>query len=261
MESDVEKTEGRLAKYLDSLVRGAEVSRCVRVNLRLKQKHTERVRALTRVLSIRLALDDRLTVLAECAALLHDVGRFPQLLQYGAYRDEISVDHGALGSRIIDEAGLLDDLPEEDARALATAVRHHNKLALPSSLCQKTCTISAVLRDADKIDIIRIAVEYHKAGGIGPTALWFSDVSFKPRCCQQVLAALLEGRAVPIGLIATVYDEFLLHLSWIDSLHYAVAVEHLVKTGHVEYMLRSLPDKSVASRVTEYIMGRISHRT
>jgi len=103
-------------------------------------------------------------------------------------------------------------------------------------------------------------MEFHAAEQEGRTTGWFSELSFSPRCDPSLVAALLEGREIPIEDLSTVYDEFLLYLSWVNSMHFNNSVQYLAQTGYVAYMIETLPDRSFASCVSEYIIRRIRCR-
>ena len=70
-------------------------------NILLKEEHTHRVCDNTRRIAAGLSLDADDAALAEAIALFHDVGRFPQYRQYRTFQDSISVNHAALGARVL----------------------------------------------------------------------------------------------------------------------------------------------------------------
>ena len=232
----------------------------VESNLRMKYSHTLEVHALVQRLAAELHLDDQTTFLIRAAALLHDIGRFLQIIESQTYEDVKSVNHADLGVRIIQENGVLDHLGIEFSEAIKTAVRHHDKLALPPELVGKTKTITEVLRDADKIDIIRIAIEFHSSEIKGRKTGWYTEMSFSPTYNCIAAEALLAGKVVPLTEVATVYDEFLLYLSWVNDLHFDVSVRHLVYLGRLEHMVNSLPDDTLRNHVTKYISRKITER-
>ena len=102
--------------------------------------------------------------------LLHDIGRFEQLTQYGTFKDADSVDHAELGADILFKDGMIESFPTAffsmvsqngvDERLIAeTAIRLHNKLELPGDLDETTALYCKILRDADKVDIFRVLTE------------------------------------------------------------------------------------------------------
>ncbi len=69
----------------------------------LKRDHTRRVCEEILALGRQLELPRTDFLLAEAAALLHDVGRFRQLKKYGTFVDQHSVNHARLGLMVIRE--------------------------------------------------------------------------------------------------------------------------------------------------------------
>lgn len=232
----------------------------VEANLRMKYSHILAVHTLARMLAAELRLDNQTTFQVRAAALLHDIGRFPQIIESQTYEDAKSINHADLGVKIIQENRLLNHFGTDVAQAIEIAVRHHNKLALPSEIVGKYRAIAETLRDADKIDITRIAIKFHAAELKGKKTEWYTEMLFSPTCNRIAVEALLAGKAVPIAEIATVYDEFLLYLSWVNDFHFDVSVRHLVKLKRIEYMVNSLPGDTLRARVAEYINKRLVER-
>ena len=155
---------------------------------------------------------------------------------------------------------LITNFGIEVSEAIKTAVRHHNMLALPVEIVGKARTITKVLRDADKIDIIRIAIEFHSSELEGCKTGWYTEMSFSLTCNRIAAETLLAGKVVPLTEIATIYDEFLLYLSWVNNFHFDVSVRHLVHLGYLEYMVNSLPDDTLRNHVAKYISRKVAER-
>ena len=253
-----------IKRFLHAHLRQSIVLACnqcgVVSNLRMKHAHALAVHELVRELSSGLRLDDRTTFLVRAAALLHDIGRFPQITEHQTYADVKSSDHAHLGVKILQEKKVISHFGNDASEVIEAAVRHHNKLTLTPELSGQARTVAEVLRDADKIDIIRIAIEFHASEVKGLKTGWFTEMSFSPTCNRVAATALLAGRTVPIAELGTVYDEFLLYLSWVDTLHFSISVQHLANAGHLEYMIRALPERTLRACVAEYISKRIEAR-
>lgn len=99
--------------------------------------------------------------LAWLSGILHDVGRFEQLRRYNTFIDAQSVSHAALSvSVLFDEGRIRDYLDDTNADTLLrAAVEWHSAFRLPDSLDERTQRFCQILRDADKIDILRVNVE------------------------------------------------------------------------------------------------------
>ncbi len=134
------------------------------VKIRLKVDHTYRVAELCDRIARSQTDDAKDLDLAWLLGMLHDIGRFEQIRRYGTFSDTNSVDHAELGADILFVENLfqdffdIHDLPKE-LPLVETAIRLHNKYRLPNDLDARTKMFCQVLRDADKIDILRVCVD------------------------------------------------------------------------------------------------------
>ena len=127
----------------------------------LKISHTYRVAALCERIARSLSLEEPEVDLAWLCGLLHDIGRFEQLRRYGTFNDAESIDHAACSVEVLFGEGHIRDYldePDEDA-VLETAIRWHSAYRIPEGLSARTQQFCHILRDADKIDILRVNVE------------------------------------------------------------------------------------------------------
>lgn len=143
------------------------------VSVRLKIAHTYRVADISERIAknIFTGKNNSYVDFAWLIGLLHDIGRFEQVIKYGTFKDALSVDHAELGADILFHNGLFDTfvLREEAGLTLKefqrmktvteTAVRLHNKLKLPEDMNPQAKTYAKILRDADKVDIFRVLTE------------------------------------------------------------------------------------------------------
>ena len=131
----------------------------------LKIEHTWRVADLAEKIARSLpeGASREYVDLAWLLGLLHDVGRFEQVRRYGTFNDAASTSHAALGARVLfdglDGAAptIRDYVAAPDADGLIrTAVALHSSWRLPKDLDARTRRLCELLRDADKIDILKV---------------------------------------------------------------------------------------------------------
>ena len=136
--------------------------------IKLKIDHTYRVAALCDRIAASLSLSRADIDLAWLCGLLHDVGRFEQLRQYGTFNDAQSIDHAAMSARVLFEEGHIRDYLADDREdeLLRTAVAWHSAYRLPGELDDRTRQFCQILRDADKVDILRVNVESAHGGDL-----------------------------------------------------------------------------------------------
>mgnify|MGYP000735008891 CR=1 FL=1 len=116
-------------------------------------QHSLEVSALCGMMAAELGMDIKK---AKRAGLLHDIGRFEQLRQWGTFSDADSCSHAALGIQVLkDEMGSFTGDPEW-AHIIERAVALHSDFRLPSGLSARERLFCTITRDADKVDIMRV---------------------------------------------------------------------------------------------------------
>lgn len=103
--------------------------------------------------------------LAWLCGLLHDMGRFEQLRRWDTFKDTESTSHAALGVEVLFGKNPADapagtgirafvDDPAED-ELIRASIAYHSDFRLPKGLDGRTARFCRVVRDGDKIDIMR----------------------------------------------------------------------------------------------------------
>lgn len=183
------------------------------------------------------------------AALYHDLARFPQYRQFRTFSDPRSFNHGHRASREIRGLDLLRDETPAVARAVRAAVAVHNRFSLPEGLPAGIRAVAEALRDADKLDILRIMHEALRPGvAVDPVILLHVEDS--PRISPRILEALAARRTASYSDLATNTDFRLLLCCWFYDLRYA-ASRHLAATSGIYRELAALlPD---APELTDFL--------
>lgn len=127
--------------------------------VKLKITHTYRVAALCERIAVSLALPEQDVDLAWLCGLLHDIGRFEQLRRYGTFNDALSIDHALCSVQVLYEEGHIAEFADDAPPELRVAIREHSAYRLPEGLDDRTRLFCQLLRDADKVDILRVNVE------------------------------------------------------------------------------------------------------
>lgn len=130
--------------------------------IHLKIEHTYRVAGLCERIARSAGLDAGEVDAAWLCGLLHDIGRFEQVRRYGTFNDGESVSHAVLGVDVLFGEGRVRDYVDADAGLdglLRTAVGAHSDYRLPTGLDARTRALCDVLRDADKVDILKAFCE------------------------------------------------------------------------------------------------------
>ncbi|MBR1635260.1 MAG: HD domain-containing protein [Lachnospiraceae bacterium] len=216
------------------------------IKIKLKIDHTYRVAEIAGQIGVSVGADPDFAWLL---GLLHDIGRFEQLTQYGTFKDAESVDHAELGADILFHDGLIGDFPEEffvipgadggesERRKMAeTAIRLHNKLTLSEGLDADTLLYCKVLRDADKTDIMRVLTEppYDERNG---RIIKCSGDGTEPPAREDVMRCVHEHRCVPKTFERTDFESLISQCCMCFELEYPVSRKIVRKQGYLDILM------------------------
>jgi len=248
----------QVAVWFDSFVAGfATTDLEAQRNYDLKIEHTCRVRAIMERLAASLDLSEDERSLAAIIAICHDVGRFPQYRQYGTFNDAVSVNHAALAVKTLKDEGVLDAFDAESRNLILQAVALHNVFILPGNLDPYVCRFAMLIRDADKVDIWRVLIEYCSASSSERASAVVWELPDTGLCSDSAINEVIAGRMINRSLLATVDDFKLLQLSWAYDLNFKESFKLLSECGYIETLAALLPDqpgcKEAVSAVRKYI--------
>ena len=231
-------------------------------NISLKENHTFNVCKNILEIGKDLALDGNGMMLAETVALFHDIGRFPQYAKYRTFNDSISVNHGLLGAKTLIEEKTLKKLPDKEQNLIIKAVRFHNAFSIPKKAAEEIVFILKLIRDADKLDIWRVFIEYYESSKEErPSAVGLSlpDIS---DCSREILLSLRKGETASLSKVKTLNDFKLMQLTWIYDLNFKTSVRLFSERGYIGKITSQLPQneeiKNISSYIEEYIRRRLT---
>ena len=206
----------------------------------LKIEHTRRTMALVRGIAEAECLDVNLA----CAcALLHDLGRFPQLLQYRTFVDAKSVNHASLSCEVLAEQQVLRGLDTSLILIIRDSILHHNARVLPESLDPRVLPYARVLRDADKLDILFIHLSGHEAG-LPPERIPGHQLPDSGRISPAVFEAVRLGRPLARSELTSLDDAKLLLAGWLHDLNTRRACQVFQEERYLERKRSGPNDRS-----------------
>lgn len=219
--------------------------------VRLKIEHTYRVSKLCESIANSLKLSGKDVDLAWLLGILHDVGRFEQLKNYGTFIDAQSIDHAMYGAEILFKQGKIRDYIEDNAEdeLIKTAVAYHSAYRLPEGLDERTKLFCQILRDGDKIDILKVNVEF-------PLEEIYNVTTEELRTCrvsEPVMEAFREGHAVLRSLKKTPADNVVGHISLIYELVYPKSLELVIEQGYINQLMDFKSDNQETEKQFEQI--------
>ncbi len=211
-------------------------------NYRLKEEHTHRVCDNVLRISHNENIPSEMTEIAWLSGLFHDLGRFPQYRQYRTFKDSVSVNHGLLSAQIIDDSDIVNDLTDTQKQVLCDALRFHNAYQIPPEIgsadglfCLK------VLRDADKLDIWKVFIDYYANGKSERPSAMGLGLPDGPTYTKALVNEILQGKILKLSDIKTLNDFKLLQLSWLFDLNFRESFRIFFERGYLQVMRDSLP--------------------
>lgn len=203
----------------------------------LKIAHTYRVAELCDEIARAEGLD---ADLAWICGLLHDIGRFEQVRRFDTFNDAASVRHAQLSAEILfdtqDPRGLqirryVPDPSHDDL--IRTAIATHSDYQLPTNMDSETRAYCDLLRDADKIDIIRVncLCPIEDIYGVSVDAMDRSKLS------PAVVQTFFEHRTIPRNIRAFPADILVSHICFAWELVYPSSRRIILEQGYLKQML------------------------
>lgn len=218
-----------------------------RRNYDLKREHTLRVVSIMDRLSGAERLGEGDPLILRTVALCHDVGRFPQYARYRTFNDDASCNHAAMAVSVLRHEGALSFLPPEEESLILQGVAFHNRFEIPPSLPHRVADIVRFIRDADKLDIWRVMIEYFTAPACRRASAVVWELPDTGRCSPEVIGEVAGGRVVNRKLLRTVDDFKLLQLSWVYDLSFPSSYRLLKEFGYVESLSELLSHDPAAA--------------
>ncbi len=235
--ADLFRLQRRFAHYGERFIReAADAGPYI-----LKRDHTRRVCEEIVDLGRELGLPEADLLLAEAAALLHDIGRFQQFQAYGTFIDRHSVDHAQLGLEVIREQRLLADYHPVEKNCLEQAVACHNLARIPPDHSGLELLLIKLLRDADKLDIWRVCLQSYQGAADGIHAAVRLGLPDTGGVSSEVVQAVSRHCPVDSGEVKCLNDLKLLQASWVFDLNFFETRAKVKKRGVVPAIFATLP--------------------
>lgn len=212
--------------------------------IKLKIDHTFRVAELCKEIAESLKLSREEIDLAWFIGMMHDVGRFEQVRRFNTFSDADSIDHAQFGAdllfnedRLIDsylekpveEALSTDIINDEAIEILELAIRNHSAYRVQEGLTDKQLIFCNIIRDADKIDILRVNTEFPMEEVYNVTTKELKEAAIT----KEVLEAFYEEHAVLRSLKKSAIDHAVGHISLSYELVFPKSYEILKRQGWI----------------------------
>jgi HD-GYP domain-containing protein (c-di-GMP phosphodiesterase class II) len=210
-------------------------------NFTIKKEHTLRVADNVKQLSSTLNLTSEEEQAGMLAAIFHDIGRFRQIVEFNTLNDLASMDHAELAIEIMKEKQFLSFLNDEMKDLIMNTIRFHNKYELPRSLNTKELFQAQLLRDADKLDILKVLAEYYSSKNQNANHMLTWELPKSSVVSQGVAREILAGKQVSKKEVKNETDVKIMQLSWIYDINFKPTIELILRRRFLENIYNSLP--------------------
>ncbi|MBN2138124.1 MAG: HD domain-containing protein [Sedimentisphaerales bacterium] len=233
----------------------------VNANIKLKDIHSRCVCGEMVRLAKSLGLTENQRRTAYALGLLHDIGRFRQFREYRTYSDFKSVNHCLLGVEVLRGEGILDEADSAERGIIERAIEYHGLRELPGGLDEQTMLFARMIRDADKIDVYRVFLDYHRLYTEDPNQFMLEiELPDEPRFTGEVLEAVLNEQLVAYAKLKTLNDFKATLLGWVYDINFPASLERIMERGRLRTILGLLPRGEETALIERKVFGYVDSR-
>lgn len=250
MKTDRTGAQNAFQKYVTDYNTGEE-------KVRLKIEHTYRVCGLCESIAKDLNLSEQDIDLAWLIGLLHDIGRFEQLKRFGTFSDADSIDHAAYGADILFKQGKIRDYLDDsfEDELIRIAIHSHSAYRLPDYLDERTRLFCNIIRDADKIDILKVNVDFPLEEIYNVTAKELRNSTVT----AEVMQSFDEEHAVLRSLKKTAVDNVVGHISLVYELVFPISLQIAVRQGYLNKLMNFKSDNPETEKQFTHIREKMQN--
>lgn len=226
----------------------------------LKISHTYRVAELSDKIAREIGLTGEDVELAWVIGMLHDIARFEQVRIYGSFNDAETVDHANFGVKLLFEDRLIDRFNIDPSwhEIIDIAIKNHNKYRIQEGLSDRELTFCKIIRDADKIDILRVNYDTPMEEIYNTS----KEILVNDSISNAVFNAFFENSAVNHAIKETTVDRLVGHISLCFELEYEISRKVVLEQGYLQKLLafesNNEETKERLLEIKEYILNYLS---
>ena len=225
-----------------------------------KRSHSYRVAELSLALSDELGWTDDDRSIAGTIGLIHDCGRFPQVVAHESYIDVHTFDHGEEGCRVIIGENILNGYGDADRTAILDAVRYHNNHNIPDGLPERSIPFVRLIRDADKVDIFKSLLKIFRSKAGNNRDEYIMRKKQDSRLSSEAIQDIRNGETVSHHHIETESDMVLMLMSWVYDIFYDPAIARIADAGYIGSLAALLPQEDDISDIIDNLCDVVSAR-
>ena len=216
-------------------------------SIALKIKHTYEVVKKSEYIANGLRLDKEDIELAKIIALLHDIGRFEQIKEFGEFNDK-KIEHAEFGVKALFENGLIRDFINEDKydSIIYKAIYNHNKYKIEKNLNEKEILHCRIIRDADKLDNFRVK-EKDKLEDIFPKIYNEKTINYET-ISEKVYEDFMQHECIKLEDRKTIIDYWVCVIAFIFDLNLNVSLKYVKENNYIDTLVDRIDYKNTDTK-------------
>lgn len=228
--------------------------------IKLKFDHSLRVADDCKTIAYGLGWSDPDVFLGGVIGLLHDVGRFTQLAEFGTFSDPHSVNHGERGYEVACKVGLPELVDDDIKQIILEGIRYHNRRILPEDISDTSRRFLDLVRDADKVDIMHIvdATISNKDHERYPEIML--NIDLHGGANPALVTEIKETGTASYKNVLSLVDLNLVRMSWVYNINYKPALKLISERGLLDKMINTLPKQDDIREITDKALRFIEDR-
>ena len=255
---DITEHENKFKNYV-AIERKKELNDLTPIDL--KYDHTMHVLNNAKEIVAQEHFSHEVSRAAVLAALYHDIARFEQYVRYHTFRDRESINHGQFGVEILKQEGYLNSEDSWTINAVLQAIGLHNQYTLPDDLDKNVEIVAKVVRDADKLDILRVMdAHLNSSKPYNPTVV-LSLPDDQNLFSEVVINAALHDQVASYLDLKSVNDFCLLLATWINDMNFESSRQQFIHQGHALNILAKLPTTGHYAEARAYVWNKLQKRS
>lgn len=221
----------RVMKVFEEYVRKFDMNNN---NVKAKYFHSLKVMEISRNIASSLNIfSEEEIVLCETIGLFHEIGGFDKKLNYKIFDDD-DKDYSMKSIEILFDGGLIRKIIKDTKydEIIKLAIYCHNKNGFPSKIPSKVKEICKVIKDAHKIDMFRMTLNYP-----------YVDFNVNTYPSQLAYNEFKKFKVVSSKVDDNSADSIIVILSNIFNLNYRYSYQYIEDQKYVDKIIDSLKIK------------------
>lgn len=215
--------------------------------IRLKYFHSLEVAKLMLKLGKDLELNEEDLNLAFFIGLTHDLGRFYEIKNKGRMNN-LTFDHGAYSVKILYNDNLINrfNINESNSLIIKKALYFHGKKDINKNVNEREALFCNLLRDADKLDILRVVSEAKREFNELPTGYFIRNY--------------MNDLNLDLHFRKNRSDSVILYLSFIKDLFFNESYNYAIENKVLDNFIKMIDVSSDNQKLFDILVNKVKKR-